>query len=435
MPRAGFEYDGWYLWRKHEAAPWRACRHDPRTGQVDRPSLGTRDLQEAKRRLIAHAAAHPPPGLRVPADLTVAEACLRYWHEHAKEVPSREAQEIALRYVVEFLGDNLVSELTEQRQRAFVRRLRETGDKRGPAYISRVLSVLRAAVRHCHANHHVAICPKVIDVERPEHEPAVPTLRQVAAFWDAIETDHLRLFTIIVLNTGSRTEAILELRPDQVDLDRRLIRLNPSGRVQTKKRRPTLPLTDTLHAWLSQGLGDPVINWHGRSIRSIKTAWNRTLDRAGLPRALTRRSFRHFIGMELRRRRVPAWDAAGAMGHRGGNPTTELYARCDPDYLGEVVRALDELMEEIGRVAARPMVPNNPARVTNVSGPLASGRQVPEKMVGATGIEPVTPTMSTNRLRSSSRDLARTSGSLSRTRSLGKTAGCVQVAFNQALPR
>ena len=95
MPRADFEYDGWFLWRKHGAAPWRACRHNPRTGQVDRPSLGTRDLQEAKRRLIAHAAAHPPPGLRVPAGLTVAEACLRYWHEHAKEVPSREAQALS----------------------------------------------------------------------------------------------------------------------------------------------------------------------------------------------------------------------------------------------------------------------------------------------------------------------------------------------------
>ena len=55
-------------------------------------------------------------------------------------------------------------------------------------------------------------------------------------------------------NTLARPEAILELKLFQVNLDDRLITLNPPGREQTKKRRPTLPITDTLFPWLENAI-------------------------------------------------------------------------------------------------------------------------------------------------------------------------------------
>jgi hypothetical protein len=54
-------------------------------------------------------------------------------------------------------------------------------------------------------------------------------------------------------------------------------------------------------------------------------------------------------------------------------------------------------------------------------------------MVGATGIEPVTPTMSTYPIPSGFRDLGCTKRYLARTHGKGKPAPCVQVVFKSVL--
>ena len=51
---------------------------------------------------------------------------------------------------------------------------------------------------------------------------------------------------MISLNTLARPDAVLDLSPAQVDFKRRLIKLNPDGRKQTKKYRPVVPISETL---------------------------------------------------------------------------------------------------------------------------------------------------------------------------------------------
>ena len=57
---------------------------------------------------------------------------------------------------------------------------------------------------------------------------------------------------MISLNTLARPDAVLDLGPAQVDIKRRLIKLNPDGRKQTKKYRPVVPISETLLPWLEQ---------------------------------------------------------------------------------------------------------------------------------------------------------------------------------------
>ena len=63
---------------------------------------------------------------------------------------------------------------------------------------------------------------------------------------------HLLRFCIISLNTLARPDAVLDLSPMQVDIKRRLIKLNPDGRRQTKKYRPVVPISETLLPWMEQ---------------------------------------------------------------------------------------------------------------------------------------------------------------------------------------
>jgi hypothetical protein len=55
----------------------------------------------------------------------------------------------------------------------------------------------------------------------------------------------------MALNTWARPEAICELSVlRQVDFNLRIVDLNPPGRIQNKKVRPKIRLTDNLRGWL-----------------------------------------------------------------------------------------------------------------------------------------------------------------------------------------
>jgi integrase len=323
----------------------------------------------------------------------VAQALERYWHHHAKALPSAEQARIASALLVEHLGNATVAELTPQRQQQLVADL--TGPGRSGGYVSRVLSVLRAAVNRAHKHGEVTSAPFTLDVARGEPRDRVATAGEITAFWRAIQDEHLRVFTALLLNTGGRPQMLLKLTRWNVDLERRLLDLHPRGAARTKKRNPVLPITDCLLPWLRAGHGEHLVSWRGRPIDDIKSAWRRTRARAGLPPELTPYVLRHTLATELRSRGVPEWECAGWLGHRTMYRTTEVYAKYRPDYLMQGRAAVDAWMEEIGALLEqRPGHPETPVRVRNVLG-LSPRPAKTLKVVGAAGIEPAAPTMST----------------------------------------
>src|SRR3546814_17586616 len=77
------------------------------------------------------------------------------------------------------------------------------------------------------------------------------------AAWRLQERHHVHLFTLISLSTHGRTEAILELEAPQVRDG--IIYLNPPGRMQTKKRRSTVPVAPSLRPWLAGARGTTTV--------------------------------------------------------------------------------------------------------------------------------------------------------------------------------
>ena len=103
------------------------------------------------------------------------------------------------------------------------------------------------------------------------------------------------------------------------------------------------------------------------------------------------------MATELRRRGVPLWEIEGMLGHK--RPTTsEKYAHYTPDYLSLGREAIDSYFSELSLDYE---VPINScvsvachSRTVNKTEEKKGSIISKDQMVGVTGIEPVTPTMS-----------------------------------------
>ncbi len=87
----------------------------------------------------------------------------------------------------------------------------------------------------------------------------------------------------------------------------------------------------------------------------------------------------------------------GMLGHKSATgKITEKYAKYRLDFRAEAIRAIDNYFADLrGKSIRLSGLIDNPARASSVLVVKPNFRQHFEKMVGATGIEPVTPTMST----------------------------------------
>ncbi len=167
--------------------------------------------------------------------------------------------------------------------------------------------------------------------------------------------DHIRLWLVLSICTTARPEAILELQPFQVNLTDRVLSLNPPGRVQNKKYRPTVPICDTLYGWLPSAMqSEYLVNWRGRKIGVIRKTFKTVAARAGMP-DIYQYIIRHTMGAELRRRNVPEREAKGIMGHLSEGAHERHYGAYRPDYQGEAANAIDAYCAELGKLTARPV--------------------------------------------------------------------------------
>src|SRR5262249_46664981 len=153
------------------------------------------------------------------------------------------------------------------------------------------------------------------------------------------------------------------------------IDLNPAGREQTKKRRPTLPMCSALVPWIATVKSGPLVHFRGTAIAKINKSWRGMTAAAAInirrqgaraARSWRRRgnrsapagvittaarnaaaiqeivpyTVRHTIGTEMAARGVPALEIAGFLGHDMPNmKTTSRYIKVRPEYLRHALEA------------------------------------------------------------------------------------------------
>jgi integrase len=224
-----------------------------------------------------------------------------------------------------------------------------------PSSVRGVLTVGKSALNWAHKRGEIEQVPYIQLVKVPKPEPKGRPLEidEVATLFRLARKEHVRVFMAFMLGTAARTSAVLELTLDQIDTANGLINLNPTGRTQTKKYRPTVKLPDQLMEYaVARGSATPqvseLVHFNGKPVKSIKTAWSKMRAESGLEGNIQTYSLRHTMARWMRMRSVPAWETAAQLGHKMPNfSTTEIYAPFDPAYLSKSKQALDDFLGEV----------------------------------------------------------------------------------------
>jgi integrase len=241
--------------------------------------------------------------------------------------------------------------------------------------ISRNMSVVAAAIAHAKiAGVDVIYAPgKVMRALERKGAPAreeqrrfIPSDAELARFLEHAGDGRLFRACIIMLNTGCRPEAALELTPAQINSEVGILELNPEGRRQTKKWRPIVRVPKNLAAWLEAWkvpAEERIVGY--ADVDSLQSAITRArvpakadgTGGAGLPR-LVAYSLRHKLTSVLRRSGVPEDQIAVQLGHKRPHVrTTGLYGDHAPDYLQAAQEAIDAFLVRLDSLTGRALFP------------------------------------------------------------------------------
>lgn len=158
------------------------------------------------------------------------------------------------------------------------------------------------------------------------------------------------LLVVLLIHTGSRVTALLELTTEQIDLTTGIIDLNPAGREETDKRRAVLPIPATLSAWLVDLPKGHLIQYRGSPIAERDTAFNAAVRRSKIGTKANTYSARHSLGRRFREARIDTeetgvWLANGRIDE--GDEVTLVYSPWAPGYLNNCRRAVEDFVREI----------------------------------------------------------------------------------------
>jgi integrase len=210
---------------------------------------------------------------------------------------------------------------------------------KSPSTIKTELEALRACLRW----HYGKDAPQIVAPAPSKPRERYLTKAERDRLLENIETPHVRLFVILALTTGARMGALLDLTWDRVDLERRLIDLNPAGRDITNKRRTVVPINSRARSALEEArkaaLTDHVIEYGGKPVASVKRAIAAAARRSGVP--CSPHVFRHTAAVWMAEADVPMEKIAQYLGHTSTRITFATYARFSPRFMADAAAALD----------------------------------------------------------------------------------------------
>ena len=205
------------------------------------------------------------------------------------------------------------------------------------------LAVIRAALNWAAKHKMITAAPFIQMPKLPASQVGHLSKADFRKLVDAAVRPHVQLFMKLAVGTGARSNALLDLKWDQVDFARGLITLNPVDRVQTSKYRATVPMNAQLRTTLEEAkagaLSDYVIEHGLEKIGSVKKGFAAACVRAGLK--ATPHMLRHSAAVWMAEQAVPMTQIAQFLGHTDSRITERVYARFAPQFLSTAADALE----------------------------------------------------------------------------------------------
>ncbi|MHC3127807.1 integrase [Brevundimonas sp. GN22] len=152
---------------------------------------------------------------------------------------------------------------------------------------------------------------------------------------------HVARFILIALYTGTRHEAVLQMRwgvnseGGWFDLDEGVFYRRGAGEADSRKKRTPAPIPDRLaphlRRWREITLHGPC-EYDGRLTQRQKTGWARARERAKLGSDVTPHTLKHTCITWMLQNGVNTWEVAGYTG-TSEKIIREVYGHHSPDYL------------------------------------------------------------------------------------------------------
>ena len=205
--------------------------------------------------------------------------------------------------------------------------------------------------------------PKIPEVCSDADKDAAPlkgrlvTTKEIAQLFDEVNELHFLDYLIAEINTASRPVTTLESDTNQIDWTHNIFELNPPGRVQTKKYRPTVRISDTWRPWLQQAPPGRLITFNSKPVQSVKKAFRAARNAAGLKPdssgiGVNSYSIRHSLARYLEACDVPPVEISILLGHAkiDRKKITDRYSPLNcrgPNFLREATAAIEKFVREI----------------------------------------------------------------------------------------
>lgn len=298
--------------------------------------LGTTDKAEAARSAAARYAE-----LTRPIGITVADLWAGY-------VRDREGRAVlkTMDYTWGVLKPRFASMTADQitipvcREHTKERRAKGISD----GTIHTELGHLRTVLKWAEAHRLIDRAPAIERPTKPEPKSDYLTRVQVQRLIDHSKVPHIALAIRLLIGTGARVTAALELTWDRVDMTKRLIHLRNPFDLTRRKGRATVPINDTLLAALKEAkpgsLSPFVIEYGGMPVKSIKRGIKAAAKSAGID-AVSPHVFRHSAAVWMAEAGVSMKEISDYLGHGDSRVTERVYARFSPDHLRRAAGALD----------------------------------------------------------------------------------------------
>ncbi len=234
----------YWLSRRPNSAHWCRTWFDAGTRQTRRASLGIDDFDAARVALAQWLTLNVTLRQQHPRDVPLATVFARYYQNHAAATRSAGINRRNLYLMLTALPEGItVGELTLDQQHRASAKMHET---HGAGTVKRCFAIAKAAVNWAWQNGELDRPIPFLAIREGAGRERVLSVEELARLWSTDMPDHVRVFLALMTGTAARPEAVLELTRFQCDLDRGTINLNPPNRIQTKKRRPIVPMASWL---------------------------------------------------------------------------------------------------------------------------------------------------------------------------------------------
>lgn len=216
--------------------------------------------------------------------------------------------------------------------------------KRKDGSIHTELGHLRSVLVWAQKQRLIAHAPHIERPTKPEPKEGYLTREEVARLLAAANAPHIKTAIYLMIGTGARSEAALQLTWDRVSFDTGMIHLRNPFDTARRKGRAVVPmnagLAEALRAAKEGAVSPYVIEWAGGPVKSIKKGIKTAgtaIDRADAsPHML-----RHSAAVWLAEDGHSMDSIAQFLGHGNARITASVYARYSPTYLRKLASSLE----------------------------------------------------------------------------------------------